>query len=83
MDQSNKRNLKIIMAIDSGKCNGDPRTYQDLVKGRFEINVKRIERISNIDNDISSKLFDYSADTIKQLKRDGYDDVQRYFNEIK
>ena len=52
--------------------NGDPRTYQDLVKGRFEINVKRIERISN-----------YSADTIKQLKRDGYDDAQRYFNEIK
>jgi NTE family protein len=63
--------------------NGDPRTFQDLVKGRFEINVKRIERISNIDNDISSKLFDYSADTIKQLKRDGYDDAQRYFNEIK
>jgi NTE family protein len=63
--------------------NGDPRTYQDLVKGRFEINVKRIERVSNIDNDISSKLFDYSADTIKQLRRDGYDDVQRYFNEIR
>jgi hypothetical protein len=63
--------------------NGDPRTFQDLVKGRFEINVKRIERISNIDNDISSKLFDYSTDTIKQLKRDGYDDAQRYFNKIK
>ena len=30
----------------------DPREYQDLIKGRFEINVIRIERTSNIDNDI-------------------------------
>ena len=44
---------------------GDPREYQDIIKGRFEINVIRIERTSNIDNDISNKLFDYSADTIK------------------
>ena len=73
------KNLESILKTNtkSRHRNGDPRTYQDLVKGRFEINVKRIERVSNIDNDISSKLFDYSADTIKQLKRDGYDDVQR------
>ena len=47
--------------------------YQDLIKGRFEINVIRIERTSNIDNDISNKLFDYSTDTIKQLTSDGFD----------
>jgi NTE family protein len=64
----------------SGHRNGDPRSYQDLVKGRFEINVKRIERISNIEKDISNKLFDYSADTIKQLIRDGYDDTIKAMN---
>jgi NTE family protein len=53
----------------------EERQNRDLVKGRFVINVKRIERVSNIDNDISSKWFDYSTDTIKQLIRDGYDDA--------
>jgi hypothetical protein len=37
--------------------------------------VKRIERISNVDNDISSKLFNYSTGVIKQLLRDGYEDA--------
>lgn len=54
---------------------GEERRNRDLVKGRFDINVKRIERISNIDNDISNKLFDYSADTINQLIKDGYNDA--------
>jgi NTE family protein len=51
----------------SSHRSGDHREYQDLIKGRFEINVIRIERTSNIDNDISNKLFDYSADTIKAV----------------
>jgi NTE family protein len=55
----------------------EERRNRDLVKGRFDINVKRIERISNIDNDISNKLFDYSADTINQLIKDGYNDALR------
>ena len=59
---------------------GDPREYRDLIKGRFEINVIRIERTSNIDNDISNKLFDYSADTIKQLTRDGFEDAMEILN---
>jgi predicted acylesterase/phospholipase RssA len=59
---------------------GDPREYQDLIKGRFEINVIRIERTSNIDNDISNKLFDYSADTIKQLTSDGFEDAMEILN---
>ena len=61
----------------SSHRNGDPRIYEDLTKGRFEINVKRIERISNTEYDISNKLFDYSVDTIKQLIRDGYDDARK------
>jgi NTE family protein len=54
---------------------GQRRTYNDLIQGRFDVNIKRIERISDIDNDISNKLFDYSADTINQLIRDGYHDA--------
>lgn len=59
---------------------GDPRDYQDLIKGRFEINVIRIERTNNIDDDISNKLADYSADTIKQLTRDGIEDAMEILN---
>ena len=53
----------------------NPGYIRDMTKGRFEINVKRIERISNTEHDISNKLFDYSVDTINQLIRDGYDDA--------
>lgn len=66
----------------SSHRSGDPREYQDLIKGRFEINVIRIERTSNIDNDISNKLFDYSADTIKQLTTDGIADAMDVLNQI-
>ena len=64
----------------SSHRSGDPREYQDLIKGRFEINVIRIERTSNIDNDISNKLFDYSTDTIKQLTSDGFEDAMKILN---
>ena len=53
-----------------------------LIKGRFEINVIRIERTSNIDYDISNKLFDYSADTIKQLTRDGFEDANKILKQM-
>ena len=59
----------------SSHRSGIGRTYNDLIQGRFDIDVRRIERISNVDNDIASKLFDYSADTIRQLTRDGYEDA--------
>ena len=64
----------------SSHRSGDHREYQDLIKGRFEINVIRIERTSNIDNDISNKLFDYSTDTIKQLTSDGFEDAMKILN---
>jgi hypothetical protein len=53
---------------------GEPREYQDLLRGRFNIDITRIERTDNV-NDISNKLFDYSADTITQLRQDGYNDA--------
>lgn len=58
----------------SSHPNGEHRIYSDLI-GSFDVNVIRIERTDNADNDISSKLFDYSAATIKQLIRDGYADA--------
>jgi NTE family protein len=51
------------------------RTYHDLIEGRFDVNVKRLERIRNVKDDISRKLSDYSTDTIKQLMDDGYNDA--------
>jgi hypothetical protein len=82
-DVNKKKNLQTrlesISQIEakSSHRSGKPRIYQDLIKGRFDIHVIRIERTSNINNDISNKLFDYSADTIKQLTRDGYADAMK------
>jgi NTE family protein len=59
---------------------GLKRSYSDLIQGRFNINVKRIERTRNVDYDISNKLFDYSRDTIKQLREDGYYDAEKLLN---
>lgn len=51
------------------------RTYHDLIEGRFHVEIKRIERKSNVRDDIANKLSDYSTDTIKQLIDDGYNDA--------
>jgi predicted acylesterase/phospholipase RssA len=53
---------------------GEPRTYHDLLEGRFDMNVTRIDRTDNV-NDISNKLSDYSTDTLRQLRQDGYNDA--------
>jgi NTE family protein len=55
---------------------GYDRHYKDLIQGRFDVNVKRIERKQNIELDIYSKMLDYSTDTIQQLMQDGYDDTK-------
>ena len=51
-------------------------TIEILINGRFDVNVKRIERKQNVELDISSKMLDYSTDTIRQLLQDGYDDTK-------
>jgi hypothetical protein len=82
-DVNKKKNLQARLEsiykikAKSSHRSGEPREYQDLIKGRFDINAIRIERTSNIDNDISNKLLDYSADTIKQLTRDGCVDAMK------
>ncbi len=65
---------KIIpqMKTKSTKRNGERRLYQDLIKGRFNLNkVLRIERKED-DNTISSKWQDFSSRTISQLLKNGY-----------
>ena len=54
---------------------GQPRQYKDLINGRFDINVIRIERTKNVEYDILNKMLDYSTLTIQQLIQDGYDDA--------
>jgi ribosome maturation protein Sdo1 len=58
---------------------GVERQYKDLIDGRFDVNVIRIERTTNIELDISNKMLDYSTDTIQQLIQDGYDDAIKFF----
>jgi NTE family protein len=72
-----EKNLKDILKTkgkSSHRTDGH-RNYQDLLNGRFDINVITIERTNNVYYDISNKMFDYSSDTIKQLMDDGRDDA--------
>ena len=49
-----------------------PRKYSDIVEGQFEIErVVRINRKSD-EYTISTKILDFSAKTIKQLREGGY-----------
>lgn len=60
------------MRTKSTKRTGERRFYQDLIKGRFNLNkVLRIERKED-DNTISSKWQDFSSGTISQLLKNGY-----------
>jgi len=81
-DKEKDKELKDILStsIRSKHRWGGIRTYQDLIDGRFEINVKRIERIRGVENDISNKMLDYSKDTMYQLISDGYNDTMDIFD---
>ncbi len=49
-----------------------PRKYLDIVEGEFEIEkVVRINR-KNDENTISFKILDFSSETIRQLRENGY-----------
>ncbi len=71
-----QNNLDTILKTQakSSHRNGEPRTYENLLNGRFITKVTRIDRTEDV-NDISNKLFDYSKDTINKLRQDGYRDT--------
>lgn len=54
--------------------NGDHRKRQDLLEGRFNIKIKRIE-ISELADASGLKIFDFSRKTIEQLLRQGEQDA--------
>jgi hypothetical protein len=58
---------------------GKLRQYKNLINGRFDVNVIRIERTNHIEYDISNKMLDYSTATIQQLIQDGYEDTTKLF----
>lgn len=74
-----ENNLEEILKMKgkSSHRTAGPRNYQDLLNGRFDVNVITIERTNNVEFDISNKMLDYSSDTIKQLMDDGRDDALR------
>ena len=56
---------------------GKKRTYQDLIKNKFNLEVEfKIERKDDLDT-ISNKLFDFSHDTISRLIKEGISDAFR------
>jgi hypothetical protein len=72
--KSNKISIEKIEAVLSQPAKSRHRsnlgrTFHDLIEGRFGVDIKRIERTCNPGDDISSKLSDYSTDTIKQNGR--------------
>ena len=65
-----KYNLGTILKTQakSRHRNREQRTYENLLNGRFNTNVTLIDRLEDV-NDIPSKLFDYSKNTINKLDR--------------
>ena len=76
-DQNKKQNLDKELkdfpntTAKSKKRSRDPRTYADLLDGRFEIKmVKTIERRDDL-NDISNKWADFTTESINRLIDEG------------
>jgi NTE family protein len=56
--------------------NGERRTYKDLLEKRFRIRKAVYIERSDDGNTIYGKSFEFSSDTIKQLRRQGYLDAK-------
>jgi hypothetical protein len=62
---------------------GGDRQYKDLLKGRFDVQVYRIEREADEKYDIYGKAFDFSAVTIAKLLQQGEREAVRHIEEGK
>lgn len=61
---------------------GERIRYNDLLKGRVDVDfVVRLER-KNDSHTISNKIFDFSENTIRQLIQDGYDETKQQMKGI-
>jgi NTE family protein len=68
--------LDNIKLTKSSKRDGKPRTYRNLLEGHFEVDVVRIERSEDNQTDIYGKTFDFSRETIHQLRLQGEEDTK-------
>ena len=63
--------------IESKKRTGEPRTYSDLIKGRFDLKrIVTIERRDDI-HSVYNKWADYTSETIDKLIEEGEDFEKR------
>jgi hypothetical protein len=70
---SSRFNSLLAEPAKSKQRNGDARKYQDLIKGRFDLDTAfHLERKDDTDT-ISNKWFDLSKTTIRKLIEDGRD----------
>ena len=72
-----KKKTKVV-SLATGKKG----TYNDLVRGRVDVDfVARLER-KNDDHTISNKTFDFSKTTVRHLIQDGYKETKEQMKEI-
>jgi len=62
---------------------GRERHYSDLLDGRFEVQVYRIERMADGKRDIYGKAFDFSAVSIAELMDQGEKDALKHIEDEK
>jgi hypothetical protein len=63
-------------ATSTSYTSGEPRSFKDLMTGRFKLlKVQRTERRYNPESSTYFKLGDITSQTIKDLIKQGYDDV--------
>ena len=61
---------------------GKQGRYDDLVKGRVDVDfVARLERKNDV-HTISNKTFDFSKTTIRQLIQEGYEETKEQMKEV-
>ena len=73
---------KILMTPIESEFNvGVKRSYIDLIRGRFPIQIIRISRKDDPD-DVADQAFDFSPRTIASLVKDGYDDAKKSLSQI-
>jgi len=72
-----KKKTKVVSHVT-----GKKGTYNDLVRGRVDVDfVARLER-KNDDHTISNKTFDFSKTTVRHLIQDGYKETKEQMKEI-
>jgi NTE family protein len=61
--------------------NDEKRTYRELLKGRFDVRVYRIDREDD-KNTVSGKHSDFSTITIRSLMERGKEDAMKSFQKL-